>query len=388
MPSWDIEEVARLCLDIQAIAAPTGAEHARARWVAERFHALGLHDVSIDEAPNVYGRVPGAIRSNGRASEAPAVMLSAHLDTVFPAEVDLSSRREGDRLFGPGIGDNCMGLAGLISLAERLVEVRPAMRDVWFVANAAEEGLGDLRGMRAAVERLGGRAGLHACIVLEGTSSGPWLVTHRALGSKRYRVGVQAPGGHSWGDFGAPSAIHELLRLAEPIARWSLPARPRASYNIGVITGGASVNTIAERAEMLLDLRSEDRETLAALARRAERAFERRASAAPRGVHVTWEVVGDRPAAGIPSDHPLVQTAMDALSGLGVPAGDIVRNVSSTDANVPLSQGIPAVTLYLTVGGDAHRESEWLSLERLPVGLRWAWDVVAEVADDDGSARD
>jgi acetylornithine deacetylase/succinyl-diaminopimelate desuccinylase-like protein len=234
--------------------------------------------------------------------------------------------------------------------------------------------------MRAAVGHLGGRDAIHACVVLEGTSSGPWLVTHRALGSRRYRVSVRAPGGHSWGDFGAPSAIHELLRLAEPIGRWSLPVRPRASYNIGVINGGASVNTIAEHAQMLLDLRSEDPATLKALARRAERAFEDRAQASPRGVEVTWEVVGDRPAGEIPADHPLVRLTVDALAAAGVPERDIVLNLSSTDANVPLAAGIPAVTLYLTQGGDAHRESEWLSLDRLPMGLAWAWAVVRGAA--------
>ncbi len=409
---FDIESVAADCLWIQSIAAPTGAEHDRAAWVADRMRALGLRDVTVDDTPNVYARLPGAggpavpsspadgsnaadengsedgegtghrgaLEAVNRSRLLRTIMLSAHTDTVFPASVDLTSRREGDTLFGPAIGDNSMGVAGLLALAESLSRCGPFRRDIWFVANAAEEGLGDLRGMRAAVSRLGGPEGIAASIVLEGTSSGPWLVTHRALGSKRYRVDVAATGGHSWGDFGSPSAVHYLLRLAEPITRWTLPARPRASFNVGVIDGGASVNTIAEHAHLLLDLRSEESGTLSALDRRAQRLFQAAADRAPDGVDITWRLVGDRPSGSISAEHPLVRRAIASGAAVGVPEDKIVLSMSSTDANVPLAEGIPAVTLYLTLGGDAHRESEWLSLSRLQTGLRWAHQLVRETA--------
>lgn len=364
MRSWDLEAVIARCLEIQAIPAPTGAEEARAAYVASAFRALGLADVRCDDAPNAYARVPGASRG-------PGVLVSAHTDTVFPAETELRARREGERVHGPGIGDNSLGVAGLLVLAEALAAGPPPARDVHLVANAAEEGLGDLAGMRAALDAL--EPQVAACVVLEGASQGGWLITHRALGSRRYRVRARAPGGHSWGDFGAASAVHALVRLADEITRWEVPAAPRSTFNIGVIQGGASVNTIAERAELLLDLRSEDAGTLAELAKRAERLFAARDGR--MGARISFRIVGDRPAGGIPEDHPMVKMARARLVRAGVPEDEVRLNLSSTDANVPLSRGIPALALYLTRGGDAHRLSEWISTERLPLGLTWAHDV-------------
>ena len=262
-PRWDVEALAEQCLAIQSIPAPSFAEHARAGDFAERLRACGLEAVEVDAVPNVYARVPG--RTAG-----PAVMVSAHLDTVFPAETDLSSRREGERLYGPGMGDNCMGTAGLLGLAGALVaSEQPPESDVWLVANAGEEGLGDLLGMRAAIDRLGER--LKACIVIEGSKHRLWPITHRALGSRRYRIEARAEGGHSWGNFGRSSAIHLLVGLASEVSAWEVPASPRSSFNIGVIQGGTSVNTIAEEASLLLDLRSENGKQLERMARRAER---------------------------------------------------------------------------------------------------------------------
>jgi di/tripeptidase len=243
---------------------------------------------------------------------------------------------------------------------------------VWFVANAGEEGLGDLKGMRRAVDRLG--AGLKSCIVLEGVSSGPWTITHRGLGVRRYKIEVQARGGHSWGSFGEPSAVHTLVRLASVITHWGVPKSPRTTFNVGVIEGGTSVNTIADHASLLLDLRSEDGAELRKLIRRTEELVA--AANAIGDAQVTATVVGDRPTGEIGLDHPLVVAATGILNDLEVPTPEIQYRIGSTDANIPLSRGLPAVTIYLTEGHDVHSLSEWLSLELLPLGLTLAWRLI------------
>jgi tripeptide aminopeptidase len=364
--AWDVEQIAGLCMAVQQVPAPTGAEGERAGFIAARFREMGFAEVEVDDTPNVYAHVAGA-------GLGPAVLVSAHLDTVFPEGTDLTNRREGNRIYGPGIGDCSMGLAGLLVLGERLSKAEKAPDcDVWFVANAGEEGLGDLRGMRVAVARLHNR--LKACIVLEGTSSGPGTITHRGLGVRRYKIEARAKGGHSWGSFGEPSAIHELVRVASLITRWEVPTSPRATFNIGVIEGGTSVNTIAAHASLLLDLRSEDREELTRLIRRTEELVEAANSIGDAQFSAT--VVGDRPTGEIPIEHPLVAEAARILTELGMPSEEIRYRIGSTDANIPLSHGIPAVTIYLTEGHDAHRETEWLSLEMLPTGMTLAWRLM------------
>jgi acetylornithine deacetylase/succinyl-diaminopimelate desuccinylase-like protein len=233
-------------IEIQQVPAPTFAERPRSVLVSQRMQALGLHDVEIDELGNVYGRRPGI-------AERPALLISAHLDTVFPADTDLSIRYEGERVYGPGIGDNSVGVAGLLRLAEIYQRCDlPTQGDIWFVANVGEEGLGDLRGMRAVVERLRTRIG--GVIVIEGCDFGS--LHHQAIGVRRFRIEANGPGGHSWGNFGTPSAIHILVRLAARLTELQVPVSPRTTFNIGMISGGTSVNTIAHHASMLLDLRS------------------------------------------------------------------------------------------------------------------------------------
>jgi tripeptide aminopeptidase len=366
MMDWKIDEIAELCMGIQAIPAPTGDEFERAEFVASALGEAGLADVDLDDTPNVYARVAG---SGG----GPGLMVSAHLDTVFPRDTDLTNRRDGNRLYGPGIGDNSMGVAGLLTLARKLVgQEDPPPCDVWFVANAGEEGLGDLRGMRRAVDRLGTRLG--RCIVLEGVSSGPWTITHRGLGVRRYRIEVRAKGGHSWGSFGEPSAIHLLVRLGSVITHWEVPKDPRTTFNIGVIEGGTSVNTIAEHSSMLLDLRSEDADQLEILVLRTEELVA--AANAIGDAQVSAAVVSDRPTGQIAIDHPLVQAASEILRDLGVTSKDIRYRIGSTDANIPLSRGIPAVTIYLTEGHYVHRLDEQLDLEPLALGMTVAWRLI------------
>ncbi|HJZ48297.1 MAG TPA: M20/M25/M40 family metallo-hydrolase [Roseiflexaceae bacterium] len=352
----DGSAIVETAIAIQQIPAPTFDEARRGADVAERMRALGLSDVHIDAVGNVYGRRAGH-------AGVPGLLIAAHLDTVFPTGTDLRVRREGARIYGPGLGDNSMGVAALLHLAEALERHAVVNTgDIWFVANVGEEGLGDLRGMRAAVDQLGDRIG--AAIALEGCE--PTRVVHAGLGVRRYRISAVARGGHSWHDFGAPSAIHALVLLATALTRLDVPKEPRGSFNIGVIEGGSSVNTIAERASLLLDLRATERSTLEWLIRQVEHIVADARAAQPR---VTFEIetVGDRPAGSIPREHPLAQLAGAAYLAEGI---SVAYEIASTDANIPLSRGIPAVCVGVCDGGNAHRLDEYIEPARLPLGMR------------------
>jgi acetylornithine deacetylase/succinyl-diaminopimelate desuccinylase-like protein len=299
-----------LCIEIQQIPAPTGEEAARTAWVAEKMAALGLQQIVHDRANNnVYGCWPGKTRK-------PGVLITAHTDTVFGFDTALTVRHDLQqaRVYGPGIGDNSLGVAALLELLAATVELPAPPVDIWFAANSQEEGLGDLRGMRAVVDDLGDQIG--ACVVLEGMGLG--RVVHRALGSRRYRISVSAPGGHSWSDFGSASALHVIAELATELTKLDAPETPRTSFNIGRLDGGTSVNTIAQHAWLELDLRSEDQASLAKIVADVLEIVQRFQTAKwqHRGVQVVAEVIGDRPSGGIAEDHPLVMLATAALQAV------------------------------------------------------------------------
>jgi acetylornithine deacetylase/succinyl-diaminopimelate desuccinylase-like protein len=356
----DLEAILAQIVAIQQIPAPTFDEEQRARYVEDRFKALGLMDVRHDELNNVYGRAPG---SDPRRAP---VVLSAHLDTVFPAETDLTTRRDGALYYGPGIGDNSAGVAGLLVVAEALRAYNIGhAADIHFVANVGEEGLGDLRGMRAVVDRFGGAV---TYVVVEGGLFGQ--LTHQAIGVRRYRVEVSAPGGHSWGSFGAPSAIHVLGHLIAAIDGLDVPPEPKTTYNVGIIEGGLSINTIASEARMWLDLRSEAPDALARLVEQVHVIVEEKRSdyaARGDGVGIDLIEVGNRPAGRIPRRSPIVSAAEAALRAVG--CADVRYIVSSTDANIPLSRGYQAVCLGLTHSTNCHRTDEYIDATHLPAGL-------------------
>lgn len=348
-------------ITIQQIPAPTFDEGARTRYVTTRFQAMGLKDVLVDSLGNVYGRVPGTRRAKA------GLMVSAHMDTVFAQGTNLKIQRTLDQVVGAGIGDNSMGVAGLLALAE-LCRERVPSRDVWFVANVCEEGLGNLRGMRAAVTQLQDKIG--AVIVLEGGAYG--AVIHRGIGVVRYRISVTTPGGHAWSNFGTPSAVHELCKVAVDIAALEVPTEPRTSFNIGEIAGGTTINTIASSAHFLLDLRSEDPITLSRLSRDVKDVVAKRQKLPE--IKIDVEEIGARPAGGIPDHHPLVQLALRSLVEVGYEGnGDKIMRAASTDANVPLSLGIPTVCIGLTVGHHAHRLDEYIEIAPLAQGLQHCW---------------
>ena len=355
-----IPQITDLTIAIQQIPAPTFHEAERAAFIQAQFEALGLQDVSQDELHNVYGRYPASPHPLTLSLPHP-VIISAHSDTVFPAGTDLTVRRNGRTIHGPGIGDNSAGVAGILTLARTLLEYDlQCPVDVWFVANVGEEGLGDLRGMRRVVERFGGEA---AYIVVEGGLYGQ--ISHRGIGVQRYRIQVETPGGHSWGNFGQPSAIHVLGRLITALDELPAPRQPKTTYNVGVIEGGTSINTIAQEASLLLDLRSEDSAALEDLVAEVEmlvKRFDR-----PPEVRVTMEMIGNRPAGGIPADTPLVQWAEAALRFVGRPYPHFIT--SSTDANIPLSLGYTAVCVGLAESSNAHRLDEYLDTQYLSAGM-------------------
>ncbi len=338
---------------IQQIPAPTFAEKARAEYIAREFNALGLIDVTIDDLGNVFAR-----RLGGRARP---ILLTAHTDTVFPLDTDLTLQRGAERIAGPGIGDNSLGVAGLFALVEILNGARiETAGDIWLAANVGEEGLGDLRGMRRVVERFG--KAVSATIVIEGMAFGH--LYHEAIGVHRMRITATAEGGHSWHDYGQPSAVHGLARLAARLTELALPTQPKTTLNIGQIAGGTSVNTIAREASLELDLRSEDPAALAALVDQAGILIDE--SNAP-GLNIASTVTSRRPAGSIPRGHPLVQLAADSLRALNV---EPEFEKGSTDANIPLSLGLPTVCLGLCRGGNAHRPDEYIETAMLEKGLR------------------
>lgn len=356
-----VNDVVALTMKIQQIPAPTFAEAERAAFVQSQFEAMGLRDVTRDELDNVYGRFPGQ-----SPQQTPPVIVSAHTDTVFPADTDLTLWQDGRLLYGPGIGDNSTGVAGLITLAQTFLtfNLRP-QADIWFVANVGEEGMGNLCGMKAVCQRFGPEA---RYVVIEGGFFGQ--ISHQAIGVRRFRIEVETQGGHSWGSFGQPSAIHQLAHLITAIESLTLPQHPKTTYNVGVIEGGRSVNTIAPSASMLLDLRSEDGEVLAQLVEQVMALVQEQIQPANDKrpfVAITVKEVGNRPAGYIPRQSPLVSLAEAALRHVG--QDKPFFTTSSTDANIPLSLGAEAICLGLTGSGNAHRTDEYMDPTWLPQGL-------------------
>jgi tripeptide aminopeptidase len=349
-------DVLELTALISAVPSPTGEETAKSLLVERLFATAGLA-TERDAIGDVVGVIPGRQPSRAETSR---LVVAAHIDTVFPIGTPLEVKRTADRLTGPGVGDNSVAVAAAIKLADllRIAGEVPAV-DVLVTGNVGEEGLGNLRGIR---EVLASGSDIGAVVALEGHNLG--RVTHVAVGSRRFRIIVKGPGGHSWGDFGRPNAIHGLSKLIAELDAIPLPRSPKTTLNVGMISGGVSVNTIAPEASCLLDLRSIDESALRRLSDRVTRLVDR----SNRGDAVVYaaEPVGERPAGVVAAGSPIVQIAASTLAALGLePSFD----ASSTDANVPIAAGIPAVCVGLTTGGNVHRVDEFIDLEPVPNGI-------------------
>jgi tripeptide aminopeptidase len=361
--SWVNDQQVRLT----EIPAPPFHEGQRAALVKDLLAGAGLA-VQIDKTGNVIGEVRGA-------NEKEIVIIAAHLDTVFPPGTDVKVRRENGRMFGPGISDNGTGLAALLALARAVSAARiKPQRTILFVADVGEEGEGNLRGMRALVDAY--RAKLKAVIVLDGSATDH--VTTKALASRRLEALITGPGGHSWSDFGMPNPINALVRGSLRFINTKVPAAPRTTFNIGQIEGGTSVNSVPHEARIKVDIRSESEEELT----RLESALRECMAAGVRDEmdsardrskgKLEWkvELLGSRPGGELAADSPLLA----ALRAADEYVGNQSRvERSSTDANVPLSMGIDAISIGAGGnGGGAHSLQEWFDPAGREAGLKRA----------------
>jgi tripeptide aminopeptidase len=329
-----IEEQVRLC----EIPAPPFKETARAEAFRQAFQTAGLQNVRIDRAGNVLGERPGL-------APRPHLVFSAHLDTVFPEETSVQTARAGAIIKGPGIADDCRGLAVVLAVVRSMnaAGIRTP-GSITFVGTVGEEGLGDLRGVRHLFNgELKGR--IDRFVSIDGAGLG---ITHVAVGSLRYRVTFKGPGGHSYGAFGIANPVHALGRAIGRIADLQVPRLPKTTFNVGRIGGGTSVNTIAADAWMEVDMRSADPAALTAL----DAGFQKALDIALAEEHERWgnrgrltmekTVVGNRPAGAVAADAPIVVAAVSVTRALGVQPR---LDEGSTDSNIPISLGVPAVTI-------------------------------------------
>jgi acetylornithine deacetylase/succinyl-diaminopimelate desuccinylase-like protein len=367
------QQLRRWHIELLRIPAPPFGEDLRAAWFLDRFRHLGLANPHLDAAGNALAELPGATSP----PESPVILVSAHLDTVFPAGTPTDIRESGPRILAPGACDNAAGLTGLLALASALrdAELTPPLA-ILFAANVGEEGEGNLRGMRHLFVESPYAHRIAAAIALEGAGNAA-LVT-RALASRRFRVTVTGPGGHSWTDAGALNPILLLSRALLSLESLHLPtAEPRTTLNVGQLSGGTSVNSIPELATALLDLRSTDATQLAAaeVTLRTTLADWVLNTPYPQAVPtpaphptLTVDVIGDRPAGSLPDTAPLLETirAVDRHLNLRTDPG-----LGSTDANIPLSLGIPAVAIG-TGGssGGIHTVAEWYDPTGRDIALR------------------
>lgn len=364
--------LARWQQEVTGIAAPPFGEQARSEWLARRFADLGLDSIERDELGNVFAFSPGVGRR--------CICVSAHLDTVFPAGTPLTVKREGSRLYGPGISDNSSGITALLALAAVLRQVDlPHTMPFLFVGNVGEEGEGDLRGMRHIFSTPRWSDAIAFSLVLDG--AGCDTIVAQALGSRRFEITVRGPGGHSWSDFGAPNPILALCRAVHAFSGVKVPSAPKTTFNIGVIRGGSSVNSIPESAAMRVDIRSSsasEMEKLQAALRDAvdeallneTRAAEARVQGSKRwpalGAEMT--IIGERPAGELDANSRLFRVVRAVDAQLGNVA-QVQR--ASTDANIPLSLGREAVALGAGgAGGGAHTQQEWFDTSGRDLGLR------------------
>ncbi len=366
--------------ELVAIPGPPFGEEARSKWIAARFAEIGVANIDIDPVCNVIGFIPAAHLP--AESTGPVVVLSAHLDTVFPAATPLNPRlsreNSANRLVAPGACDNAAGVIGMLALAQAVIHSKVKLAvPVVILGNVGEEGEGDLRGVRHFYEQtaLAGRIAAH--IVLDG--AGADSAVTQALGSRRYQVTITGPGGHSFTDAGTPNPIAALATALATVARISLPEKPSTTLNLGTISGGTSVNSIPESATASIDFRSTSPDELLRLEVSLHRAVEDavdQTNAAPRHLaqrnrgSLTFVIkkIGDRPAAQLAGDSPILDALRAVDRHLGIPTD---LRLGSTDANIPISLGIPALSMGAGGdGGGAHTLAEWYSDKDRETGLR------------------
>jgi len=358
----DHDRFVREIIQITEIEAPPFKEEKRAKAYAEMLRQSGLSDIEIDEEGNVIGLRKGI--GNG-----PLIAIAAHLDTVFPEGTNVKVRREGTRLYAPGVGDDSRALAVLLMMVRAMDAAQiQTTSDILFIGNVGEEGPGDLRGMKYLFQRGPYKNRIKTFISLDPFGWGNDL-TIGGIGSKRFKVTFKGPGGHSFGSFGLVSPAYAIGNAIAKLSKMQVPSKPRTTYNVGVIGGGTSVNSIPFESWMDVDIRSETKEELAKAVDTFTRLMneaaeeENRARSTSQGrVTVDVRLIGDRPFGQIPVNAPIVQTASAIIQGYGM---NVTYGMSSTDSNIPMSMGIPSITLESGgTGGRNHTLDEWIDVEK------------------------
>jgi len=328
-----IEDQIRIC----EIEAPPFKESKRAEVYARMFREAGLQNVRIDKEGNVLGDRPGT-------QPRPRLLFTAHLDTVFPEGTDVKVKRDGNLLRAPGIGDDCRGLAVVLAVVRAMNQAKiQTAGTITFVGTVGEEGLGDLRGVKYLFNE-GMKGQIDRFVSIDGTGLG---ITHIAVGSLRYRVTFKGPGGHSYGAFGLSNPMHALGRAVATISQFEVPADPKTTFNVGRMGGGTSVNAIPFDAWFEMDMRSASPSALQAI----DAKFHRAVDEAVKDEDARWKknvlsvdkaLVGNRPAGQTPAGSPIVQAAVSVTRALGFP---VTLDEGSTDSNIPMNLGIPAITI-------------------------------------------
>lgn len=358
------EEAFQLLIELAQIPAPSNHEQKRAAFCKAWLEEQGAKGVYIDEALNVIYPV-------GCTDDDPLVVYMAHSDVVFPDMDRLPLRVEDGKIFCPGVGDDTANVAALLTAAKYIAqhEIKSRNEGVLIVINSGEEGLGNLKGSRRIVADFGSR--IRELITLDGGGTGG---VNRAVGSKRYRISIDTEGGHSYGAFGNRNAIAYLASMIDALYTMKVPLKGRTTYNVGTISGGTSVNTIAQHAEMLYEFRSDERESLAIMEQHLNAAIDLYRA---KGVEVTVELVGDRPCSG-EVDEARERALMDRAGAACEKyfEGTMSWHAGSTDCNVPLSVGIPAVCVGCYKGRGAHTREEYVEIDSLLPGLKVAFELL------------
>ena len=353
----DDDRTLKELLELVQIPAPSGFEQERAVCIMDKMERIGLDNVGLDRVGNVFGTIKGT-------GKGPVVMIAAHTDTVFPQGTDLTIKKEGNRYTCPGINDDTRAIAEILSVARAMKALDiHGEGDIIFCTNVCEEGLGDLKGVKYIFRDPQACDGF---ITVDNVVPGG--IIHTATGSERYLVTFAGPGGHSFSDFGLPNPVHAMGRAISRIADFQVKKLPKTTFNVGVVEGGTSVNSIPERCSMLVDLRSDSAEELSALSAQFKQVTEDAVNQenarwdTKEKVTVIFEEKGRRPAGAQKPDELIVRAAWDATSAVGYTP--VFHDASSTDANIPISLGIPAVALGRAGdGGDTHTVHEWFQPE-------------------------
>jgi acetylornithine deacetylase/succinyl-diaminopimelate desuccinylase-like protein len=359
----DYDRFVQELIALTEVPAPPFKEQARAKVYADMLRKAGLSDVSIDSEGNAFG-----VRKGNGPAGGPMVAVLAHIDTVFPEGTDVKVKQKGTRLAAPGIGDNTRGIALMLAVVRAMGAARlQTTSDVLFVGNVGEEGEGDLRGVKYLLREGPYKDRIKQFIAIDGQD--PASITRGGVGSLRYRVSFKGPGGHSYGAFGLVNPAYAMGSAIAKFSKLQVPAEPRTTFNVGVVSGGTSVNSIPAEVRMDVDMRSEScaelkkvNEAFLALVKQAVDEENAARSTREGKVEADPKLIGDRPCGETPLSAPIVQTASAVVRAFGMTPR---YGIGSTDSNVPMNMGIPAVTIGRGgPGGRAHAPDEWTDVER------------------------